>query len=87
MASDPGSLLVERDLTALLSSSTVGELARQALITTCGRWAMASSVMEEGQLSTLLKFSAHLPRILSLPVSKVEPSALSTGDNPDDWGP
>ena len=31
------------------------------------------------QLSTLLKCSAHLPRILSLYVSKVEPLVLSTG--------
>ena len=61
MASDPGPLLVERDLTVLLTSSTVGELTRLAFITACGRWAMASSLMEKGQLSTLLKCSVHLP--------------------------
>ena len=87
MALDPGALPVERGLTALLTSSTVEELASLALITTCGRWAMACAVMEEGQLSTLLKCSAHLPRSLTLSVSKVEPSALSIGDDPDDWGP
>ena len=48
---------------------------------------MASSLMEEEWLSTLLKCSAHLPRILSLSVGKVEPSVLSNGDGPDDWGP
>ena len=84
MVSDPGALPVERDMTALLTSSTVGESARLGLITTCGRQAMASSLMEEGQMSTLLKCSAHLPRILSLSVTKVEPPVLSIGDDPDD---
>ena len=87
MVSDPGTLLVERAFTALLTSSTAGESARLALITTCGGQDMASSLMEEGWLSTLLKCSAHLTRILCLSVSKVEPSALSIGDDPDDWGP
>ena len=48
MALDPGALPVKRDLAALFISSTVGESARPALITTFGRWAMASSLMEEG---------------------------------------
>ena len=48
---------------------------------------MASSLMEEGQLSTFLKCSGHLPRIFSLSVSKVEPSGPSIVDDPDAWGP
>ena len=63
MALDPGALPVERDLTAFPTSSTVGELVRLALITTCWRCAMVSSLMEEGWLSTLWKCLAHLPRI------------------------
>ena len=44
---------------------------------------MASSLMVEGWLSTLSKCSAHLSRVLSLPVMREDPSALRRGDYPD----
>ena len=48
MVLDSGALLVDRALTALLTSSTVRKSARLAVITTYGRWAMASLLLEEG---------------------------------------
>ena len=48
---------------------------------------MASSFIAEGRFKTLSKCSAHLPRIFSLSVMRVEPSALSSGEVPDEVGP
>ena len=48
---------------------------------------MASSFMAEGRLSTLLKCSAHRSRICFFSVSRVDPSAVRRGDDPDNWGP
>ena len=48
-------------------------------ISICGSLLIASSLTDDGRLSTLLKCSAHLSKIASLSVRSVLPSALSSG--------
>ena len=43
--------------------------------------------MLEGQFKTAWKCSAHRSRILDLSVMMLFPSAESSGDEPDGWGP
>ena len=45
------------------------------------------SLTDYGRLSTLLKCSAHLPKIASLSVESVLSSALSSGVAPEHFGP
>ena len=48
---------------------------------------MASALMDEGLFRPLLKCSAHLSMIKFLSVRRVDPSALRSGDAPEDRGP
>ena len=72
---------------AFLTSSDVGRTSREALTGTCGRFDMASELIEDGLLRTLQKCSAHRFRISSGSVRTDEPSALSSGDEPEVEGP
>ena len=83
MASDPGALPVERALTALLTSSTVGELANHNL------WETGYGLFPDGGRAV-----DHIAEVLS-PSAKdfvlvcQQSRAINTQhwDDPDDWGP
>ena len=64
-------------LIALLTSSLEGGMPSSWLVASCGRRAIAFSLIAAGLFSMLSKCSAHLSRICFLSVSRVEPSALS----------
>ena len=74
-------------LKALATSSADGGMSRSGLVATWGRRVIASSLMDDGRFSTLLKCSAHLSRIWPLSVSRAVPSALRRGDAEVDGGP
>ncbi len=83
----PGAFPLVICLIALLTSSLEGGISRYWFAASCGRRAMASSLIAAGRLSTMLKCSAHLSRICFLSEIRVEPSALSRGEDPEDCGP
>ena len=87
MESLPGALPSESWLIAFLTSSDVGRASRVALIGTCGRFDMASELIEDGLFRTLQKCSAHRLRMSSGSVRTDEPSALRSGDEPEVEGP
>ena len=60
---EPGALPFERSLIAFMISDSFGGSDIEVLIGTCGMWAMALPLMEDGLFRTLLKCSAHLSRI------------------------
>ena len=87
MESEPGALPLDRRWPAFWVSSSVGTLFRDSLVGTWGRHSMASLLMLDGRLRTLLNCSAHLLRIFSFSVIRDAPSALRSGEVPDDEGP
>ena len=68
---------------AFFTSSDVGRSSREESIGTCGRFEMASELMVEGLFRTLQKCSAQRLRMSSGSVRTDEPSALSSGDEPE----
>ena len=48
---------------------------------------MASELIDEGLLRTLLMRSAQLPRVAFLSVRRIGPSVLRRSDAPEDRGP
>ena len=64
-------------LIALLTSLLEGGMSSSWLVASCGRCAIALSLIAAGRFSMLSKCSAQLSRICFLSVGRVEPSALS----------
>ena len=64
-------------LNCFLVSVTVGNSSSRTLPSICGSLLIAFSLTDDGRLSTLLKYSAHLFKIASLSVKSVLPSALN----------
>ena len=78
---------IDVELIAFIVSVTVGNSSSRTLHSICGSLLIALSLTDDGQLSTLLKCSAHLFKIASLSVRSVLPSALSSGVAPELFGP
>ena len=68
-------------------SESVGSSSSSGLHSTCGSLLIASSLIDDDQLRTPSKCSAHLFKIASLSVRRLVPSALRSGEVPELWGP
>ena len=86
IASDPGALPDDRSFIAFTISETVGNSSSSGLNSTYGSLLIASSLIDDGQLRTPSKCSAHLFKIASLSVRRLVPSALRSGVVPELWG-
>ena len=87
MESDSGAFPLERSLMAFVTSFSEGG---SAIVSSTGVWGsllMASSLMVDGRLMTPFKCSAQRGSIFSLSVIITSPSALRSGDVPDEVGP
>ena len=72
---------------AFTVSETVGSSSSSGLHSTSGSLLIAPSLIDNGQLRTPSKCSAHLFKIASLSVRRLVPSALRSGVVPELWGP
>ena len=87
IASDPEALPDDRSFIAFTVSETVGSSSCSGLHSTCGSLLIASSLIDDGRLRTKSMCSAHLFKIASLSVRRLDPSALRSGVVLELWGP
>ena len=87
IASDLGALPDYMSFIAFTVSGMDGNSSSNGLHATCCSLLIASSLIDDGQLRTSSKCSAHLFNIASLSVRRLVLSALRSGLVPAIWGP
>jgi hypothetical protein len=83
-ASAPGALSPDSSSAALVVSRSDGDASIEMLASSCDIMLIAYILIAEERLRTLLKWYAHHSKIWDFSVSRIFPSEVRSGDEPDD---